>query len=133
MLSETTRTVTAVATEPCSVFVMLFPLTIVTLTAEPRVRYTLYPQPRAGQNAWPSGRGGAHGRQRLQLCMVQLVDTSPLTTCLSTKNNPKIALPPGDSHAGLLTKSPDDSEEDLLRGERVRGSTIVSETTSDDT
>ena len=80
--------VTVVTKEPCSIKVTLFRLTIVTLPAELSnypLRYTLYPQPHGDQGAGTSGQGGAHGARRLQLCMVQLVYTSPLTTYLSTK------------------------------------------------
>ena len=38
----------------------------------------------------PSGHGGGQIGHRLQLCMVQLVDTSPLTTYLSTKTIHKL-------------------------------------------
>ena len=65
--------VTAVITEPCFNYVTLFLLTIVALIAdlrEVRVRLCLY------QGAGPSGQGGAQGQQRVQLCMVQLVNTS---------------------------------------------------------
>lgn len=71
--------VTAVITEPCFVYVTLFLLTIVALIAdmrEVRVRLRLYPKPAPCQGAGPSGQGGAQGQQRVQLCMVQLVNTS---------------------------------------------------------
>ena len=71
--------VTAVTTEPCSVYVTLFLVTIVTLIADlsnVRVRCTLYPQPAPSQGAGPSGQGAAQGQQRVQLCTVQLVNTS---------------------------------------------------------
>ena len=89
------RTINTVTTESCSVYVTLFHLTIVTLTAVPSVRYTLYPRPRARRatgpsGTRPSGHGGGQGGHRLQLCMVQLVDASPLTIYLSTKTIHKL-------------------------------------------
>ena len=71
--------VTAVITEPCFVYVTLVLLTIVALIAdmrEVRVRLRLYPKPASCQGAGPSGQGGAQGQQQVQLCMVQLVNTS---------------------------------------------------------
>jgi len=71
--------VTAVITEPCFNYVTLFLLTIVALIAdmgEVRVRLRLYPKPTPCQGAGPSGQGAAQGQQRVQLCMVQLVNTS---------------------------------------------------------
>ena len=85
--------VTVFTKEPCSIKVTLFRLTIVTLPAELSnypLRYTLYPQPHGDQGVGTSGQGGAHGARRLQLCMVQLVYTSPLTTYLSTKTIRKL-------------------------------------------
>ena len=85
--------VTAVITEPCSIYVTLLFLTIVTLIADMsnvRVRCTLYPQPGAGQGAGPSGQGGAHGQRRVQLCMVELVNPLSLTTYLSTQTIHKL-------------------------------------------
>ena len=77
------RTVTAVTKDYCSINVKLFPLTIVTLPAESSnfpLRYTLYLQPQRDQGAGTSRQGGGHGARRLQLCMVQLVYTLPLTS-----------------------------------------------------
>ena len=71
--------VTAVITEPCFIYVTLFLVTIVALiadTREVRVRLRLYPKPAPCQGAGPSGQGGAQGQQRVQLYMVQLVNTS---------------------------------------------------------
>ena len=71
--------VTAVFTELCFVYVTLFLLTFVALIAdmrEVRVRLRLYPKPAPCQGAGPSGQGGAQGQQHVQLCMVQLVNTS---------------------------------------------------------
>ena len=85
--------VTAVTTEPCFVYVTLFLLTIVTLIVDMsnvQVRCTLYPQPGAGHGAGPSGQGGAHGQRRVQLCVVELVNTSSLTTYLSTQTIHKL-------------------------------------------
>ena len=91
------RTVTAITKEACSINVTLFPLTIVTPPAEPSnfpLRYTLYPLPQGDQGVGTSrqggGQGGRNGARRLQLCMVQLVYTSPLTTYLSTKTIRKL-------------------------------------------
>ena len=88
-----TRTGTAVTKEPCSINVTLFPLIIVTLLAESSnfpLRYTLYPQPQGDQGAGTSRQGGGHEARRLQLSMIQLVYTSPLTTYLSTKTIRKL-------------------------------------------
>ena len=71
--------VTAVFTELCFVYVTLFLLTFVALIADMRevqVRLRLYPKPAPCQGAGPSGQGAAQGQQRVQLCMVQLVNTS---------------------------------------------------------
>ena len=71
--------VTVVITEPCFIYVTLFLLTIVALIAdmgEVRVRLRRYPKPAPCQGPGHSGQGGAHGQQRVQLCMVQLVNTS---------------------------------------------------------
>ena len=71
--------VTAVFTELCFIYVTLFLLTFVTLIAdkrEVRVRLRLYPKPTPCQGAGSSGQGGAQGQQRVQLCTVQLVNTS---------------------------------------------------------
>ena len=71
--------VTAVITEPCFVYVTLFLLTIVALIVdmrEVRIRLRLYSKPTPYQGAGPSGEGGAQGQQRVQLCTVQLVNTS---------------------------------------------------------
>ena len=71
--------VTAVFTELCFVYVTLFLLTFVTLIAdmrEVRVRLRLYPKPAPCQGAGASGQGGAQGQQCVQLCTVQLVNTS---------------------------------------------------------
>ena len=72
--------VAAVTKEPCSVNVILFHLTIVTLTAALRTTplwYTLYLQPQGDQGARTSGQGGAHGARRLQLSMVHLSKHRP--------------------------------------------------------
>ena len=71
--------VTAVFTELCFVYVTLFLLTFVAVIADMReviVRLRLYPKPAPCQGAGPSGQGGAQGEQCVQLCMVQLVNTS---------------------------------------------------------
>ena len=85
--------VTAVITEPCFVYVTLFLLTIVALIADMRevqVRLRLYPKPAPCQGAGPSGQGGAHGQRRVQLCVVELVNTSSLTTYLSIQTIHKL-------------------------------------------
>ena len=91
--SSNTRMVTAVTTEPCSVYVTLFLVTIVTLIADlrdVRVRLCLYLQPAPSQGAGPSGQGGAQRQHHVQLCMVQLVNTSSLTIYLSTQTIHKL-------------------------------------------
>ena len=89
--------VTAVAKDHCSINVKLFRLTIVTLPAALSnfpLRYTLYPQPQGDQGAGTSRQGGGqrggHEARRLQLRMVQLVYTLPLTTYFSTKTIRKL-------------------------------------------
>jgi len=85
--------VTAVTKDHCSINVKLFRLTIVTLPAALSnfpLRYTLYPQPQGDQGAGTSRQGGGYEARHLQLSMVQLVYTLPLTTYLSTKTIRKL-------------------------------------------
>ena len=85
--------VTAVAKDHCSINVKLFRLTIVTLPVALSnfpLRYTLYPQPHGYDGAGTSRQGGGHEARRLQLRMVQLVSTLPLTTYFSTKTIHKL-------------------------------------------
>ena len=84
--------VTAVTKDHCPINVKLFRLTIVTLpTASGNfsLRYTLYPQPLGDQGVGTSrqgrGQGGGYEAHHLQLSMVELVYTLPLTTYLSSK------------------------------------------------
>ena len=75
--------VTAVTKDHCYIIVKLFRLTIVTLPVASSnfpLRYTLYPQPQGDQGAGTFRQRGGHEARRLQLSMVQLVYTSPLTT-----------------------------------------------------
>ena len=89
--------VTAVTKDHCSINVKLFRLTIVTLPTTSSnfpLRYTLYPQPQGDQGAGTSRQGGGqvggYEAHHLQLSMVELVYTLPLTTYLSTKTIRKL-------------------------------------------
>ena len=85
--------VTAVITEPCSIYVTLFLVTIVTLIADlrdVRVRLCLYLQPAPSQGAGPSGQEVHMDNVVCNLCVVELVNTSFLTTYLSIQTIHKL-------------------------------------------
>ena len=102
-------TVTAVPTDPCSLNVTLFPLTIVTLTVDQttyRVRYTMYQQPEGGQSVgsfltrrctWSRSSANRYGTTSLYIAPNYI---------LEHQDNPKNALPHADPHAGPIIESP---------------------------